>query len=136
MKKNISAGGVVINKKGNVIVVNMGYDTWTLLKGGNETGETLLKTAEREIYEETGISKLTFVKKLGVYNRYQMKEGGDEDKNVLKEIHILLFRTSQNDLGPIEPDVIDAKWFTKEEVNKILTHPKDRQFFKSIINEL
>lgn len=57
--KWISAGGVVIDERGQVALVRQrdrkGRWRWTLPKGRMEPGETAERTALREVYEETGL---------------------------------------------------------------------------------
>lgn len=51
---SLAAGGVVI-REGRVLLVHRPrYDDWSLPKGKRESGETLLETACREVWEETG----------------------------------------------------------------------------------
>lgn len=136
IKTNITVGGVVQNKDGMVAVVQMDNDKWSLPKGRNEDGEDLVETARREIEEETGIEALELVKKLGEYKRHQFNDNGEEDLSILKNVHIFYFKTDQNELNPSEGDIADAKFVQKEKVIKYLSHPKDREFFLSIIDEL
>ena len=49
------AGGIVINNKKEVVVVNQNHDSWSLPKGHVDKGEDKLTTAKREIFEESGI---------------------------------------------------------------------------------
>ena len=58
LKKTESAGGVVLNKKGEVLIVNQYGNSWSLPKGHIEEGEEILEAAKREIYEESGIKNL------------------------------------------------------------------------------
>ena len=53
-----SAGGVVVNAEGKVLVVNQHGTSWSLPKGHIEDGEDALAAARREIYEESGVSDL------------------------------------------------------------------------------
>lgn len=50
-----SAGGVVLNRQGLVLVVNQDGRTWSLPKGHVDAGEEPLEAARREAYEESGI---------------------------------------------------------------------------------
>lgn len=60
---NKAGGGLVYNKKGEVLFIFRG-GKWDLPKGGIEKGEVIEETAMREVEEETGVNKLTITKKL------------------------------------------------------------------------
>ena len=49
MKRPDIATGVVVNKKGEVVVVNQNHNSWSLPKGHIEKGEDPLAAAKREI---------------------------------------------------------------------------------------
>ena len=135
MKQTESAGGVVINSQGQVLVVSQRGKSWSLPKGHIDAGETPLAAARREIYEETGVSELELVKELGSYQRYKIGLDGD-DKAELKTMIIFLFKTPQMDLQPIDPKHPEARWVDKEQVTELLTHPKDKDFFKQVLTDL
>jgi 8-oxo-dGTP pyrophosphatase MutT (NUDIX family) len=136
MKQTQSAGGVVINPKGQVLVVNQNGTSWSLPKGHIEEGEDALTAAQREIYEESGISHLKFVKNLGHYQRYKIGLDGGEDPSELKTIHMFLFQTDQEVLNPRDPENPEARWVEKDKVADLLTHPKDKEFFLRVKEEL
>ena len=138
MKKTKSAGGVVINKKGEVLIVNQNGDSWSLPKGHIDPGETTIEAARREIREESGLTDLVFVKPLLTYNRFRIGLGGVEDKSEMKEITMFLFRVGNggDSLKPEDPANPEARWVTKGEVSKLLTHPKDKEFFQKIAFEV
>ncbi|HUW22230.1 MAG TPA: NUDIX domain-containing protein [Candidatus Bathyarchaeia archaeon] len=137
MKQSKSVGGVVINREGLVLAVNQDGNSWSLPKGHIKEEETPLETAKREVYEESGITKLELVKDLGYYQRYKIGPSGKgEDKTELKTIFMFLFRTNQTELKPNDPRTPEVKWVKKEKVAKLLTHPKDKDFFLRIINEI
>ena len=52
MKKTESAGGVVKNKEGKILVVSQRGTSWSLPKGHIEQGEDALQASRREIQEE------------------------------------------------------------------------------------
>ena len=136
MKKTLTAGGIVLNKDGLVLVVNQNGNSWSLPKGHIDEGEDKLQAAIREIYEESGITKLELIKELESYERYRIGLDGGEDKSELKQIFMFLFKTSQEVLKPIDPANPEARWVKKEKVADLLTHKKDKSFFLSIINEI
>lgn len=132
-----TAGGVVMNDRQEVLVVNTKGTSWSLPKGHLEAGEELIVAARREIYEESGVTDLVFIKELPVYERYKIGKGGvGEDKSEKKIIHFFLFTTHQERLQPVDPENPEARWVAIQEVVDLLTHPVDKGFFTSIINEL
>ena len=134
-KETTSAGGVVMNSKGEVLVVSQGGTSWSLPKGHVEVGEDSLKAAKREIYEESGIKKLNLIKEFPVYKRFRLQNGGD-DVTELKTIIMFFFETQEMILKPIDKENPEARWVTKEEVAGLLTHPKDKEFFLSIRDKI
>lgn len=137
MKSRETAGGVVLNKKGEVLVVNQRGTSWSLPKGGLEKSESYIQAAKREIFEESGISQLEFYGDLGCYQRHPMdKDPKKEIKSEIKNIQMFLFKTNQMELKPRDPHNPEARWVEKENVADLLTHPKDKDFFKGIINKL
>jgi ADP-ribose pyrophosphatase YjhB (NUDIX family) len=131
-----TAGGVVTNPRGKILVVNQKGTSWSLPKGHIEKDESELQAAKREIAEESGIMRLEFVKKLGTYQRYKISKNGGDEESELKTITMFLFKTKGNLLKPIDPENPEAQWVAKEEVADLLTHQKDKEFFLSIIGEL
>lgn len=136
MRHTESAGGIVINKNGEVLVISQRGRSWSLPKGHIEAGESKIATAKREIYEESGIEDLEFVKDLGFYQRYRMAFDNSDDLSDFKTIHMFLFKTNADILKPTDPENPEARWVAKDKVAKLLTHSKDKQFFLKVINEL
>jgi 8-oxo-dGTP pyrophosphatase MutT (NUDIX family) len=136
MKTTRSAGGVVLNTKGQVLVVNQRGMSWSLPKGHIDEGENELGAAKREIYEESGISELVYVRRLGSYERSRIGKHGGEDGAEKKHLTFFLFRTSQETLKPIDPDNPEARWVDPDKVADLLTHPKDREFFSACLGVL
>ncbi len=136
MKKSESAGGVVVNSSGEILVVNQHGDSWSLPKGHLDAGEDALTAAKREIAEESGVTQLVLVKPLPSYKRFRIALGGGEDKSELKTIHMFLFKTTEVTLSPQDPENPEARWVSADEVGDLLTHPKDKEFFSRIRLEL
>jgi 8-oxo-dGTP pyrophosphatase MutT (NUDIX family) len=136
-RRTESAGGVVLNRRGEVLVVNQRGTSWSLPKGHIDAGEDALGAARREIYEESGIRDLEFVRELGSYTRHKIgKDRGEEDLSELKTIHMFLFRTPETELKPVDPHNPEARWVKAGEVEALLTHRKDKEFFARIRGSL
>ena len=130
-----SAGGVVINRNGMVLVVNQRGNSWSLPKGHVEEGETPLQAAIREIEEESGVTDLEFVKELGTYQRFKLGVQSEDDTSELKTITIFLFRTKSDFLMPSDPDNPQARWVERDQVAELLTHCKDKDFYSRVMRE-
>ena len=102
--KSRSAGGVVINTKGEILIVSQKGTSWSLPKGHIEDGENKLEAAKREIYEESGIKDLELILDLGSYTRYRMDKDGKNIEEELKEISLFLFKTKEQNLRPVDPE--------------------------------
>ena len=123
----------MLNAKGQVLVVNQNGNSWSLPKGHIDQGEKPLDAAKREIYEESGVNTLEYIKDLGSYTRYKISLSGGDDPSELKKIHLFLFKTDRKILKPIDPQNPEARWVEKEKVEELLTHPKDKKFFRKVI---
>ena len=138
MKKNSTkkvecAGGIIINEFKEVAIVNQNYDSWSLPKGHIDIGEDPLTAAKREIYEETGIKDLQYIKGLGSYSRYKIGLDGKDDLSELKIIHLFLFTSNQAKLVPKDPHNPFAMWANIEQVQEYLTHKEDVKFFNDTL---
>ncbi len=125
-----------MNSDGDVLVVNQHGNSWSLPKGHLDPGEDALAAARREIREESGISDLTLVRPLGQYQRFRIGLGGGEDRSEMKMITLYLFTTPEKNLNPIDSHNPEARWVRPEKVQALLTHPKDREFFATLLPSL
>lgn len=129
MKFTESAGGIVVNARGEFLVVSQHGTSWSLPKGHVEEGEDLLAAARREIYEESGVTRLVLVRALGSYERQRISRTGGDDPSELKRIHMFLFTTDEEALRPVDPENPEARWAGRSEAAALLTHAADREFF-------
>ncbi len=134
---SIAAGGVVLNKKNQICLVNdrtLLKNTWSLPKGRTERGEKLIETARREIFEETGLKNLILIRKLGVIKRPSLIF-----PLVEKQIHVYLFRTNELKLGFLPGNFIGEtkpQWFDYDAAVDKLTSDRDKNFLRSKRNEI
>jgi len=137
VKKTQSAGGIVLNARADVALVQNGSAAfWGFPKGHIDEGEDALTAAKREIGEETGIDDLTLIADLGVYERYKGMPGGGDDVSEYKSIRMFLFKTSVDVLAPRDSANPEARWVPQKSVEAMLTHSKDKEFFKKVAPQL
>ncbi len=90
----------------------------TFIIGGVEDNEDAVKSAEREIWEETGYKNVRFVRKLNfeVHTEYF---AAHKDENRYAEINILYFEVDSDDHGEVSSEEIqkhDPVWVNEKEV--------------------
>lgn len=129
-----SAGGIIVRSDGRLVLVEQHGNSWSFPKGGVEEGESELDAALREIQEETGLTDLALVAPLGSYTRYSLaRDGKTEDTAMgLRPRTFFLFRAGSDALAPEDREVTRAEWVTFEEALLRLTHPKDKEFLRSV----
>jgi 8-oxo-dGTP pyrophosphatase MutT (NUDIX family) len=154
-----SAGGIVLYYKENnwnyliLHQVRKDCNKWAFPRGHIESNDSVLHTAEREIFEETGLNSLQFITHLGVeVSHFQWKNLGDEywrnlglnphpllpETQHTKINHWLLFISTTNKVQlAVNEGFIDFKWldFNENSIKneKILTDSQ-RNFLKKGLN--
>jgi 8-oxo-dGTP pyrophosphatase MutT (NUDIX family) len=136
-----SAGGVIVNPAGNIVLVEQHGNSWSFPKGGVEEGESALEAAVREIREEAGLEDLVLVEELGSYVRRSIgKDGtGENMEYPPTERTLFLFRTAATELpAQIDPmgEITASRFVTVEEAFALLSHPKDKEFLAGIRSKI
>ncbi|MFO7618595.1 MAG: NUDIX domain-containing protein [Thermoplasmata archaeon] len=135
VKPVTSAGGVILNKMGLVLILRRKTEgTWVLPKGRVEPGESLRQTALREVEEETGLKDMRIMREIGLV-RYVFFWRPD-NVNYKKTVHYFLMRL-ESDGEPemkLEPDFAEHNWISIDEASKILTFDNDRRIVRAIGN--
>jgi 8-oxo-dGTP pyrophosphatase MutT (NUDIX family) len=114
---NKAGGGLVYNKKGQVLFIFRG-GKWDLPKGGIEKGEEIETTAMREVTEETGVDQLRITRKLQkTYHVFK--------RNGVYKLKITHWFEMQSDfegipVGQIEEDIEKAIWIDPSQISEIL----------------
>ncbi len=136
MEKTEAAGGIVKNARGEIALVLNGPDFWGFPKGHIDPGEDALTAAKREIEEETGLKHITLVKEICSYGRYKGTPEGGDDVSEFKTIYMFFFTTTEESLAPTDPGNPEARWVPPGLVEKMLTHPKDKAFWRTVESSL
>jgi len=107
-----SAGGVVFDPDGNVLLILDRYGRWAFPKGHVEGGESDVQAAKREVREETGI-EAEIVTDL-VTLRYKLANG------VMKESHLFVMTASATAITPLGAEIREARFRPVEDALEIL----------------
>ncbi len=114
---NKAGGGLVYNKKGQVLFIFRG-GKWDLPKGGIEKGEEIETTAMREVTEETGVDQLRIIRKLQkTYHVFK--------RNGIYKLKITHWFEMQSEfegipVGQIEEGIEKAIWVDPSKIFEIL----------------
>lgn len=118
------AGGVVLNPRGEVLLVRYRGGVWTFPKGHIEAGETLEQTAEREVLEETGVAAQVVVPL--PTTRYTNNRG------VPREIHWFLMR-AQADQIQLEGLFEDGGFHAPAAAAGLLSYQQDHTLLREAL---
>lgn len=125
-----AAGGIVQNDNKELLFI-FRRGKWDLPKGKLEKNESPETCAQREIGEETGMSKLMLKHKIGdTYHVYH-----EFGKHYLKMSHWYYFICPGKQLlkPQMEEDILEAKWVSTKDIKKPLANTYST--IKDIINE-
>ena len=124
MKTEVSAGGVIVRKKGRtweVLLISDMNSEWTFPKGIIEEGEDPQKAAIREVQEEVGLTSLKLLASL-TPTRYVYKRG----ELIQKTVFYYLFTSQGHEvlLPQASEGISDAKWVLLNLAFRFIGYPK------------
>ena len=132
MEYEKSCGAVVYRElSGNIeylLVLNKKKDAtghWGFAKGHVETGETEVKTATREILEETGLN-VTLDTGFRAVSNYVPKPG------VKKDVVYFAAKISDEEIKLQESEISDYKWCDFETAINKLTYDDDKSILRAL----
>ena len=126
MKREFSAGGIVFNDKGQVLLTQHSQNkNWSFPKGWIEKGQTIEEAALREVKEEGGVVA-EIISKIG-YNKYVYTLDGEK---IFKIVTYFLMKYLSGDPKDHDWEVSEAGWFVPEDALKQLTFSQDKQLLK------
>ncbi|WP_342318735.1 NUDIX hydrolase [Corynebacterium mayonis] len=135
-----SAGGLVVSGMAEAVADNGSVDLariyvaligridrrgrllWSMPKGHVEPGEHQWKTAEREVWEETGIRGEAF-DSLGVIDYWFVSDG----VRIHKTVHHNLLRFVDGILNDDDPEVTEVTWVPMSELIEHLAYADERK---------
>lgn len=133
-KPMLSAGATVVVLKDNRILLNLRSDTntWGIPGGALELGETLEKTAERELKEETNLiaKKFTLLHMFSGNDFYFKYPNGDELYSV---VAVYLAEGVSGELKITDDESHDLQFFGKNDLP--LLEKRAKTMIEWLINE-
>lgn len=131
-----SAGAIIFKReKDKILFLLLHYPSaahrakkeyWDLPKGHIEKGENIFQTAVREVFEETGLNDLKFVKGFKETIKYFFKWEGN---NILKFVTFLLAETENKDIK-ISEEHLGFDWLPFEAAVKKLTFKNAKEILE------
>ena len=137
MPSEFSAGGVVMNDSGEVVVIVPtrraadGSKVLALPKGHPDGEESPLQAALREVREEAGVDA-EVVDSLGEV-RYWYQRGG---RRIAKVVEFFLLRYVSGDVGDHDHEVEHARWVPAQEAVETLTYPGERDMVRRALSQV
>ncbi len=130
LRREFSAGGVVIKDRREVLLIKNPSNIWTFPKGHIEKGETKEQAALREVKEETNIDA-EIVMYLGEISYFFTWRG----VKVFKTVYFYLMRYVSGIPVP-SWEVKDAKFFPLERAQNLLKYKGDKKIFAKALENL
>ncbi len=129
MKREFSAGGIVFNSRGQVLVTQHSQNKhWSFPKGWIEEGQTVEEAAIREVREEGGVVA-EIVDKVGC-NKYVYTLNGEK---IFKVVTYFLMKYISGDPKDHDWEVSEAGWYSPEEALKQLSFSQDKELLKKAL---
>ena len=138
-KVDFAAGGIVLIDNKVLLVKNRlrkeykeYYDSgfWGFPKGHMEEGESPLKAAEREVFEETGFKVKSISEKPIAESRYTIEYGGPIEKTVwFYEMNVVESFSKEPD-----DEIEEIAIVPFEEAYKLLAYEEDKKILKYVFN--
>ncbi len=130
MKREFSAGGVLLKDNKEVLLIKNPSNVWTFPKGLVEKGESPEETAMREVFEETGV-KGDIIAYLGEISYFYYLKG----EKIFKKVKFYLMKYVSGTPKP-SWEVKETRFFSLKEAEKVLQYKGDKKIFKKALDML
>ena len=130
MKYEKSCGAVIFRKDEhgwNVLLIRHTKGKHiSFPKGHIEAGELESQTAEREVFEETGI-RVRVDRRYRAENRYNIRS------DIQKLVVIFAAVTTQREIIPQPEEIAEANWYPVDAALERLTYERDRKILREAL---
>ncbi len=132
-ERQISSGGVIYRRSHGqievaLIAVKEGA-VWCLPKGLREDGETIARTAHREVKEETGLDG-KIIKLIDHIQYFYAHKEAEETKRFFKIVYFFLMEYTQGDVKNHDNEVHDCQWFPIDDAIKLVEYKDEKEILK------
>ena len=133
MKRQVSAGGVVFIRDGEVkmLLIKDHNSKWALPKGLVEKSESNEEAALREVNEETGLTGIRIIKYAGEISYFFVFEG----EKIFKTVYFFLIESKTKETKP-EREIKDAQWFSPKESLEKIGYKNTKEILENAIKML
>lgn len=133
MRREFSAGGIVFNSNGQVLLTQHSQNKhWSFPKGLlDHPEETMEDSALREVKEEGGV-EAKIIGKVG-YNKYVYTLDGEK---IFKVVTYFLMKYISGDIKDHDWEVSDIGWYKVEDALKRLTFSQDKKLLEQALEIL
>ncbi|KAB1502819.1 NUDIX hydrolase [Corynebacterium sp. 320] len=104
---------------------------WSMPKGHIEPNESTYVTAEREVWEETGVEG-TVLSELGTIDYWFVSEG----IRIHKTVHHHLLRFVDGELNDEDPEVTEVQWLPVNQLVERLAYADERRLARNAFDQL
>ncbi len=129
MKREFSAGGIVFNNQGQVLITQHSQNKhWSFPKGLIDAGQTTKEAALREVREEGGV-EAEILDKVG-YSKYVYTFNNEK---IFKVVTYFLMKYISGNIEDHDFEVEESGWFSPEDALKHLSFSQDKTLFKKAL---
>ncbi|GGJ28017.1 NUDIX hydrolase [Paenibacillus hunanensis] len=129
----VSAGGIVEDGKGNILLVKAHDDGWVYPGGITEVGENLIDGVIREIREESGID-VTVNHLINVVSSTAVHKWYDGTTDVPTKVMFDFVCTAEGGQLTISEETSECRWVPREQVLDLITLPAIRMRYEAYLN--
>lgn len=104
---------------------------WSMPKGHVEPHESLHTTAEREVWEETGVYG-SVIAELGTIDYWFISEG----VRIHKTVHHHLLKFNDGDLNDEDPEVTEVVWLPVNQLAEKLAYADERRLARDALKKI
>ncbi|GAM12382.1 NUDIX hydrolase [Mesobacillus selenatarsenatis] len=128
----VSAGGIVEDSEGNILLVKTRDGGWVYPGGQVEVGENLIDALVREIKEESGITT-TVSYLVGVYSNTGSFKWYDGVTDVPTQVIFDFVCKPVGGQLAVSEETTESRWVAKDQALSFITHPAIRTRYQAYL---